>query len=409
MKRTDEQIHEQLSRAYAHAAPDMLDAVLADCKKQKGTVLYMGRSETARNPWRRVTALAACLVVVVAAVAGGLFYRANRAVAATVSLDVNPSIEILVNQRERVLDVRAGNEDGRAIIGDMDFTGSDLELTVNALIGSMLRNGYLSELSNSILISVEGRDAASGAALQQRLASEVDALLQTASFTGAVLSQTVTADAQLQQQAEAYGITQGKAQLISQLVAQNPLYTFEELSALSINELNLLLDDGAASTQSVTSVGTASDKAYIGAEQAEQAAMDHAGVTATDWIRTELDFEDGRMVYEVKFVSGGFEYEYDIDAMTGSVVKYEREGNQWQVTPPPTEQPTAQAITEQQAREIALTHAGVSDPARFRIELDWDDGVQRYEIEFRSGGYEYEYEINASTGAILKFDCERDD
>ncbi|HCE34134.1 MAG TPA: peptidase, partial [Clostridiales bacterium] len=40
------------------------------------------------------------------------------------------------------------------------------------------------------------------------------------------------------------------------------------------------------------------------------------------------------------------------------------------------------------------------------IELDFDDGIYVYEVEFVSGGYEYEYEIDAKTGRILNFEKE---
>lgn len=59
-----------------------------------------------------------------------------------------------------MLRVNALNEDGRIVLGDMNFSGSSLDVTVNALVGSMLRNGYLSELANSILVSVDNGDPA---------------------------------------------------------------------------------------------------------------------------------------------------------------------------------------------------------------------------------------------------------
>ena len=38
-----------------------------------------------------------------------------------------------------------------------------------------------------------------------------------------------------------------------------------------------------------------------------------------------MDYEHGRKVWEIKFCQGGLEYEYDIDAETGSVLKFEKD------------------------------------------------------------------------------------
>lgn len=72
--------------------------------------------------------------------------------------------------------------------------------------------------------------------------------------------------------------------------------------------------------------------------------------------------------------------------------------------------PTPQTeITAQQAEAIALAHAGLSSDqvTRLRAEKDRDDGLWVFEVEFRHGGFEYEYEIHAQTGKILSF--EKDD
>ena len=70
-------------------------------------------------------------------------------------------------------------------------------------------------------------------------------------------------------------------------------------------------------------VGSASDKSYIGAEKAKEIAFAHAGVAASDvgFSKAELDFDDGRIGYEVDFSSGTVEYEYEVDALSGAVLK----------------------------------------------------------------------------------------
>ena len=72
---------------------------------------------------------------------------------------------------------------------------------------------------------------------------------------------------------------------------------------------------------------------------------------------------------------------------------------------------TAQDIGSAKAKSIALHHAGVSENEAYDmdIELDNEDGILVYEVEFKSCNMEYDYEINAATGAILKYESELDD
>lgn len=66
---------------------------------------------------------------------------------------------------------------------------------------------------------------------------------------------------------------------------------------------------------------------YVGRQAAIRAALSHAGLQEQEVrrIKCELDRENGVMVYEVEFDNGGFEYDYDIDARTGAVLKSKKE------------------------------------------------------------------------------------
>ena len=169
------------------------DELIADAESE---------ANTKRKPgWAKLGIMAACLALVLCTGIATHAIRSN-ATAGTFTMDVNPSVEIRVNKKERVLEVNPLNEDGKVIVGDMDLSGSDVDVAVNAMIGSMLKSGYLNELANSILISVDNEDTARGAALQERLSAEVSKLLQTETFSGAVLSQTVVEDNDLRQLAD---------------------------------------------------------------------------------------------------------------------------------------------------------------------------------------------------------------
>lgn len=420
------EIDAKIKQAFSNAVPDVLDSILAMSQEQKGEVIDMTEEINTNSGGKRIAGIAAAFLLLLAGVLGFNYYHSNYAVATKVALEVNPSVEIQVNQRERVLDVAALNEDGRLLLGDMDFSGSDLDVAVNAIIGSMLRNGYLSDLANSILISVDNDDPVKSGELQERLTREINSLFATGAFNGAVLSQTISAKQEVRTLADTYGITVGKAQLIREITEKNNLYQFQELVPLSINQLNLLSSSAGTNLDKVTSVGQASDKAYIGREAAKQIAFDHAGVSAANAtsVDVDMDWEHGAMVYEVEFKSGSYEFEYDIDAKTGAIYGSERDRNDnddydddHDYKAPDTgtsqSQPPASSsyIGTARAKEIALAHAGVSAGSirDLDIELEREHGVMVYEVEFESGDYEYEYEIDARTGAVYKSEKDRND
>ena len=159
----------------------------------------------------------------------------------------------------------------------------------------------------------------------------------------------------------------------------------------------------------------------LGEEEALALALKHAGIQAdqAQRVRAEADWEDGRAVYEVEFVADGYEYEYEVDAYTGEIVKSEREKarppRQSTARPKATAKPTAkdaaETVNRDNALSAALKNAGISpdDAGQVKVEKDREDGRTVYEVEFKADGYEYEYEIDAATGAVLKQEKERDD
>lgn len=68
-------------------------------------------------------------------------------------------------------------------------------------------------------------------------------------------------------------------------------------------------------------------------------------------------------------------------------------------------------ISLEDAKSIALQDAGfdASQVQFTNTGLDTDDGIEKYEIDFTNGGYEYEYDINAKTGEIIEKSKDTDD
>jgi uncharacterized membrane protein YkoI len=154
----------------------------------------------------------------------------------------------------------------------------------------------------------------------------------------------------------------------------------------------------------------ATDK--LTAEQAQEIALKHAGLTKeqVSGLKATFDYDDGIPEYDIDFYYNGTEYDYDIHAVTGEILRTEKEAEP--APKQPAQQPaTTEKLTREQARDIALKHAGLSKSqvSRLQVEYDYDDGRPEYSVEFRYNGWEYDYEIHAQTGKILSRDKEYDD
>ena len=390
----EQELEQRLRTAMDHAAPDALDRILASCEAQKGIVIPM---EQARKPRRRrwASLAVAAALAVVCCVFGLTSWRGANAVASVVSLDVNPSIQLQVSKNEKVLSAEALNEDARVILDGMDLKGTQLKVAVNAIVGSLLQNGYLDRLSSAILISVEDDDAQRAAHLESDLTAEVGTALENASAGAAILSQILSMDTGLQAQAQSSSISVGKAAMIRDIQSLNSQLDFDALSALSVEELKQLRETGAPDMP-------------IGTAAAAAAAMQYAGVSSsavTYDVDPELD--EYPAYYEVELYTASGEFDYNVDAWTGQVLK--GPANVSSITGTTTPSGTSGGISADKAKSIALADAGVSESSALglRVKQDWDDGMAIYEVEFRCNGAEYEYDIRSADGTILK--SERDD
>ena len=132
----------------------------------------------------------------------------------------------------------------------------------------------------------------------------------------------------------------------------------------------------------------------------------------------DIDEDDNRFVYDIELRSATEKADFEIDAQTGEVIKFETEkltnnnttnsqnnannsSNGSAANAPKTQTP--QLITLDQAKQIALSKASGTV---VKAELDDDDLV--YEIEIRNGKMEYDFEIDAKTSAILSYEEDLD-
>ncbi len=344
------EIEKRLQQMISDNVPNVLDNILAQCKEVEGMETMKSKNEEKKDVtvkdkklkinfmnYKLLGALAAVVICLFGVLGFNQYQKVSTSVDSIINFDVNPSVEIKTNAQEKIVEANPLNDDGKKILADMDLEKVDLDVGVNAIIGSMLKNGYISEIQNSILVSVKNDDTQKAKDLETKLTNEINEYLNGQNIQGAVLAQLYGDDDAIEQLARENNISEGKANLISRVLqtgikdSQGNNYTFESLAKLSINELNTLLGSKKVTLNEVSSTGSANDSGYIGAEKAKEIAFNKAGVKSSSVTNLDVEFDcdNGILIYDVEFDVGNNEYDYEINAKDGSIVKedVEKENN----------------------------------------------------------------------------------
>lgn len=265
--------------------------------------------------YKYVFALAACLCLWLGLSKDDYAYM--------MSLDVNPSITFEMKDDDRVKDVVCHNDEGKQILGDMDLKNTDIDVAVNAVIGSMFRQGYIDEAKNSILVSIDSKNEETRKTIREKVVQQVSDILAGYSIQSSILSQDFESDMHLEKLAEQYGISVGKASVINQLVEYDSRYKFEDFISLSINDLNILLHYKNIDFKTISIDGIENRHGYLMDEDIKQIVLKHSNITQDDIIsyQDDLDSIDSRLVYSVKMEDAYAKYDYVINAISGEIIK----------------------------------------------------------------------------------------
>lgn len=144
-------------------------------------------------------------------------------------------------------------------------------------------------------------------------------------------------------------------------------------------------------------------------EQAKETALKHAGLKAdaVTFVKAEQDYENGKLVYEVEFVTndGGkvVEYDYEIEAATGSVVSYDYDAENYVSA----KGATTVSVDEPTAKQTVLNKVpGATAANIYEWKLDFDDGRWEYDGKIVYNQMEYDFTVDASSGAVTEWDVE---
>lgn len=167
----------------------------------------------------------------------------------------------------------------------------------------------------------------------------------------------------------------------------------------------------------------------IGADNAVKFALADAGFDASQvhLLRADFEREDGKYIYEVDFIKDGAEYDYDILASDGTIIKRDiGEGGKYpapsqaidlgkagekqvEKQEPKSKESNSKSISLDQAKEIVLQDAGfkAEEVSFIKETKDFDDGLETYELDFIAGQDKYDYEVSVVDGRILDKDLDK--
>ena len=160
----------------------------------------------------------------------------------------------------------------------------------------------------------------------------------------------------------------------------------------------------SATTQSSAAATAQTVTDTVDEEMAQKIALEHAGVKATDATitKSKLDYEGRRQVYEIEWYAGGKKYDYEIAVDTGEILSsgYNEKTAGWSGS-------NSVTVSEADAKQTALGRvSGATEKDIYEWQFDYDDGRPEYEGKIIYGGTEYDFTIDASSGAVVEWEAE---
>ncbi|OUQ07766.1 hypothetical protein B5E92_06605 [Erysipelatoclostridium sp. An15] len=242
-----------------------------------------------------------------------------------VTMDVNPSIQFELNQDDEVVGISAGNEDAKKILEKVDVEDDDANKAVDKIVDSLVDEGHLSTENNTVLLSVDNDDDDKRIELEQKLGETIQSSLKENSIDGAIFSQDMDIDDDVESLIKKYDISYGKATLIEKILDENDdnqkAYKVEDLVKLNAQELIMIYQSMERKDDDDILLGSVSTSKYITSDEALAVALSDAGLAQNQIADLEIDYdiENGVLTYEIEFKGNGKEYEYEINAFKGVI------------------------------------------------------------------------------------------
>ena len=427
------------------------DELIADAESE---------ANTKRKPgWAKLGIMAACLALVLCTGIATNAIRSN-ATAGIFTMDVNPSVEYTIAKSGSVKNVRCLNSDAENALSDVALGKQSVETALTRTVAAYEACGYMENGEATVLISFDSRLDAN-AELKASLSAEIRKALEQTDVVGTlVFHSELTENAEAAKIAEEFHVSLGRADWILTAANKTGLPT-DEVARMSLDEL--------LKFQEVSGISSVSVSKFISLEEAKKIALKDAKLDELTqkivFTREELNRNQGKPCYLLEFYTGTNQYFYQIDAKSGSIiyagkyitlseakkialddagckdkVSFTEETlvsggiktpyyrlvfadakTQWtyridavlgivlekkQKETATTESDTADFISLEEAKQIALKDAGLDEATQKIVftkeELNRNSGKPCYILEFYTAKKQYSYKVDAKNGSIME-------
>ena len=248
----ENKILEKVERSIESITPNVLDAVLNNVDKEMKdmtttnmtTGTNTATTGTAKKRYIPFVGVAVCTALVIGVFAQGFIGKSVDEIYSTIGIDVNPSIELDLSKDEKVVDVDALNEDGEKVLEGMELEGLEADVAVNAVLGSMVKHGYLNELNGEVLITVDSEDQEMIISLEEELKIAAEDTLKEQNIDPTVVAQKVSENKSTVKKLESkLDVSRGTANLLLNLVAKHDPSNLENISKMNKEGLREYFDE----------------------------------------------------------------------------------------------------------------------------------------------------------------------
>ena len=304
------------------------------------------------------------------------------------TMDVNPSVEVVTNRLERVIEVNAKNEDAAQLLEGYEIKNPSIEATIEDLVDRMIFKGFLHGGEDQ-LVMISVKDPEADTKVVDKINATIRTYLENRKIEATILSssfeefdQELTGKERTAKKLSSLGVSLSE-EILLQMTLQE-LFDYSRAQNISSEALFHVVH---GRNQEVPS----SDDKRLSLEEIREIALNEVPGEIL-----KLEREDDH--YEVKIYQDGKKYELEIHGYTGAIKEFEVDDDE----DDKGQAPTRTRLTMAEARAIAL--AKVSGTI-LKEESDDDS----YDFDIRKDGKTYELEIHGYTGAVKEFEVDDDD